>query len=217
MTVPDWLLERYALGELSPEERAELEADPDLPAQLAALQASDAEVLKRYPVRAVTARARERRRTNWRPLGLLVSAALALFVVGVGLQDDGIRAKGDLQLLVHRKTEAGAERLTPGARAEAGDILQLEVSGATSVYGWLLSIDGDGTVTFHNDGRLDAPPRALKLDDAAGYEHFYVVVSDAPLKRSSVRQAAEQAPRSPEGVVLDLPQADEAAVWVRKP
>ena len=42
--LPQWKLERYALGQVTEEERTLLERDPDLPAQLAALRESDAAV-----------------------------------------------------------------------------------------------------------------------------------------------------------------------------
>lgn len=73
--VPDWLLERYALGELPPDQSAALRArlqaeteavragltpEGDLTSRLAALQASDAAILAAHPPRQVAAEVRRR-------------------------------------------------------------------------------------------------------------------------------------------------------------
>jgi hypothetical protein len=74
-TVPDWMLERYALGELAPDEseaiharlqaeaeavRAGLTPRGDLTARLEALQASDAAILEAMPPRTAAAEIRRR-------------------------------------------------------------------------------------------------------------------------------------------------------------
>ncbi len=73
--IPDWMLERYALGELAPDQsegiRARLQAEAeavragltprgDLSARLEALQASDAAILEAHPPRQVAAELRRR-------------------------------------------------------------------------------------------------------------------------------------------------------------
>ncbi len=119
--VPDWKLERYALGELPPDEseviRARLQAEAeavrtgltprgDLSARLEALQQSDAEILAAHPPRQVAAELRRRqhlrraeadqaargRGRRW-VLGLapIAAAALALFIVLPMLDDDATR------------------------------------------------------------------------------------------------------------------------------
>ncbi len=75
MNVPDWMLERYALGELPPDQseaiRARLQAEAeavragltlqgDLTARLEALQASDAAILEAHPPRQAAAEIRRR-------------------------------------------------------------------------------------------------------------------------------------------------------------
>lgn len=109
--VPDWMLERYALGELPPDQseaiRARLQAEAeavragltprgDLTARLEALQASDAAILEALPPRQVAAEIRRRQhlrraedeQTERRParrwaLGLapVLVAAIVLFAV----------------------------------------------------------------------------------------------------------------------------------------
>ncbi len=54
-TIPDWKLERFLLGELSPEEMRAIEgrmaSDPDLRRRLEILEASNAEILNEHPPR----------------------------------------------------------------------------------------------------------------------------------------------------------------------
>src|SRR5437764_15433826 len=85
--IPDWVLERHLVGEL-PEgfSEADLAADPTVPDRLAALRASDADILQRHPppVVAATVRARaEERRPARRPWMALVPIAVAAGLVAV--------------------------------------------------------------------------------------------------------------------------------------
>jgi hypothetical protein len=99
--VPDLLLERYRLGEMSPAEMEELRRrlaeDEELRARLRALDESDREINRRYPPGWLSARIRQRLRANashpsstvrrrfsWRlPVG---AAAAAVLVIAVGWQ-----------------------------------------------------------------------------------------------------------------------------------
>jgi len=134
--VPDWLLERYALGEL-PQERMDavrqaLAADPDGADRLAALERSNAEILKALPPRVVAvsvkaraAQASARTSRSWfAGFGMVAAAALALFVIqGPAVDElpysDGEivdvvpteRVKGPPLLLVHRLQGSDSEQL----------------------------------------------------------------------------------------------------------
>lgn len=169
--MPDWMLERYRLGELTEAERRGVEAQLDEAdhARLAELDADDAAILKRYPPRVMAAdlqeRVQRRRRRAWAPvvgggLALAAVAAAALMVINLPPDDGGTslfgidvgnghRLKGDAHLVVHRQTSDGDDILAPNGPASAGDVLQLEVAPGDESYLVVVSIDGNGSVTRH--------------------------------------------------------------------
>jgi hypothetical protein len=100
------------------------------------------------------------------------------------------------------------ERLSDGARAARGDLLQLAyAAGRDGRYGVLLSIDGAGRVTQHlpepgasaaatlrssNEMHL---PTAYELDDAPGFERFVLITSTQPFPVASAFDAARSLAR----------------------
>ncbi|MCP3136757.1 ActD-like protein [Pyxidicoccus xibeiensis] len=248
---PDWLLERIALGELPPEElaaaRARLAEEPDGPSRLAALEADTHATLERLPptrvVREVQARAA--RKDAPRPLPRLAPAwglvpllaAVGLFVLvlpsesgrtgGDGtIPGDGAevtRIKGLApQLVVHRQAAgAGPERLTDGAPAAAGDVVQLAYIAAGRTHGVILSVDGHGAVTLHapeaghgTQAAALAPsgthslPRAYELDDAPRFERFFFVAAEGPFDVEPILAAARALAEGPDArsAPLSLPE-----------
>jgi len=172
---PDWLLERVALGELSPAElaaaRRRLEQEPDGADRLATLEASNREILEDHPAAEVLAEVRRREAMRepvkvWHPWMIvapsLVVAAMALFVFVDRLGDrvagqgdpaprEEVRLKGlRPHLVVYRDGPAGRTPLDDGAAAAAGDKLQLAYVAVGAKHGVLLSIDGAGAVTLHH-------------------------------------------------------------------
>ena len=131
-------------------------------------------------------------------LRLVPAAALAVLLVAVGVVAlapwrEGIevtRVKGARpHLVVYRKTGAGAEALAAGIGVRAGDVLQIGYVAAARKYGVIFSIDGRGVLTLH----FPAGPAAsslleregetmldygYQLDDAPGFERFFLVTSD---------------------------------------
>ncbi|MCY1017858.1 ActD-like protein [Pyxidicoccus sp. MSG2] len=246
---PDWLLERIALGELSPDElaaaRARLSAEPDGPARLAALEADTRATLERLPparvVREVAARASRKEAPSpsrrlapaW---GLLVPAlaTVALFVLarpdtspdGSGVTGSDLTASGGSaettrikglapQLLVHRQAAAGPERLTDGAPAAAGDVVQLAYVAAGRGHGVILSVDGRGAVTLHapeggGDSAVLSPsgthmlPRAYELDDAPDFERFFFISSEESFSLEPVLAAAKALAEGPDARTAPL-------------
>jgi hypothetical protein len=223
--IPDWLIERLAQGELDVAAAADVRrrlaaAGRDADAEIAALAASNREILEAQPaariaasVRARAADARPARR--WlvgAPLALAGVAAIALLArpappattpAGGGalaLEETGI--KGAPELHVYRRAETQSERLAEGARVARGDLVQLTYRAGTDAFGALLSIDGRGHVTLHwpeegagASGRLSAKgevklPSAYELDDAPAFERFFLVTSDAPFSMTAVLDAA---------------------------
>jgi hypothetical protein len=82
-------------------------------------------------------------------------------------------------------------------------VVQIAYQAAGRRYGVVVSIDGRGRVTRHlpRTGDRAAPlragapvplPEAYRLDDAPGFERFFLVTSDAPFSVELVVRAAER-------------------------
>src|SRR5262247_1516236 len=115
-TIPTLLLERLALGELSPKEReavlARLDADPEARERLAAIVRSNDELLAAYPPERVRAEIDRRsargrrsvRRPSLRWLALATPALGAAAVLLVfALKQPDVRPKGSPRVLVFQQ------------------------------------------------------------------------------------------------------------------
>ena len=143
---------------------------------------------------------------------------------GSGL--DGTVVKGDAgidlrttQLLVYRKDGELTETMKDGNEARAGALLQLAYVAASEHYGVILSIDGRGGVTRHfpaEEGgstllmlnKRSLLPNAIELDDAPGFERFFLVTSKTPIDVASVLAKAGDLAADPSlarNSDLDLP------------
>jgi hypothetical protein len=170
--IPDLRIEQLSAGELSPGERAAVLAAVEGAGELgrvAAIEASNREILSKYPpgavAREVGRRARQHApapaRNRWLlalavPVAALAVAALTVLTpepnpTGRGVDPgETTRVKGlDPQLLVHRQRDADIELLADGAAASPHDLLQMSYVAAGRPYGMVLSIDGRGAVTVH--------------------------------------------------------------------
>jgi hypothetical protein len=227
---PDVLLERYRLGEVSADERARIEAslssEPGLQERLGRLAEDDQ--LARPAAAALADAVRGRlepaaRAASGVPLPALAASLACLAVLALtlirdpGPANEDTRTKGALAgLAVHRKTRNGSEALADGARARAGDLLQLGYR-AGGGYGVILSLDGRGRITQHlpaeggaavelAPGRLVLLDFAYQLDDAPRFERFYLVTADAPFDvarvRSALDAARQHAPGPPDRIGL---------------
>ena len=177
-TVPDWLLERLAAGELPASEAAKLRArleEMGEPARLQALEASNREILAAHPPPSVAAevqrrvRVRVERKPAWRTAvfsGLALGAAglAVLFalvrgprpsgtveVPGSTLSEPEVTRERGLQahLAVYRKKGQQVDRLKDGASARGGDLLQIAYVAAGRHYGVIASVDAREVVTLH--------------------------------------------------------------------
>lgn len=209
--VPDLLVEKLHLGELSPSEaarvRAQLEADGEL-ARLTALEYSDRELSLRLPPLALKEPAPARTRRWLAPAlvfasaGLLIALAWPLIPSGAAPLDT-LRAKGGPQLIVHRLGAAGPELMAHGQSAREGDRLQLSARLPTPMHLAILSVDGLGVVTVHQPP-TDTPVLELQvdssfvLDPAPHYERFFLFVSAAPMAPATLVEALERIGRSRE-------------------
>lgn len=172
--VPDLVLERYRLGEMTPEETTAFErrlhGNNELRQRLQALEVSDDEIRSRYPPSVLTAHVKERlgaraRETNrtfgagvfgprWSTAVALVSVLALAVLVGLPLLGPGDepaeRVKGlEPTLLLFRKTAEGSEQLPGGAITRAGDLIRVGYRAAGDTWGLILSVDGRGVVTRH--------------------------------------------------------------------
>ena len=200
--IPDWLLERLAAGELPPAQASSLRerlAAAGEHDRLAALVASNAEILTSHPAAEVTAEVRRRatfawgaRRVPaiWRPVWALSfatagAAAIALLFVhapagpsksslSAGQPTQEIITSKGLQpsLGLYRKTAVGVERLGASARVHPGDIVQVRYIAAGKGYGVVASCDASGAVTLHLP---ETPGRAVALvkDGERALAHAY--------------------------------------------
>ena len=166
--------------------------------------------------RSAKGRRADERRADKRRLWRLPTLAWAIPVAAMVLvllslpiflrPSDETRLKGAApHLLVFRKTATGAEELAPGSLAKKGDVLQLSYVAGEAKYGVIFSVDGRGTLTWHvppgyAGGALSAPaldpkgpallPKAYELDDAPGFERFFLVYSERPFQVGDVQRIA---------------------------
>jgi hypothetical protein len=207
--VPDILIEQLLLGELPEAQARQLRGDPLVRARIEELQASDREILERYPPELMGKRIGWRlekqspapaRPLRWSFARLAPVAGFAALLLAAGVvlatvvprRDDAevTRVKGGRpHLVIYRKTDAGSEALAAGSGIRAGDVLQIGYVASARKYGVIFSIDGRGVLTLHfpatpaapsllsNEGetRLDY---AYRLDDAPGFERFFLVTGD---------------------------------------
>ncbi len=240
--VPEWLLERLLRGELPSVEAARLRARLEAQGEggrLQALERSDREILEAHPPAEVAAEVHRRARREqpraapWRSTifsGLALGAA-GLAVVfamgrtsGTGVTDptapadvarETTTAKGlEPRLALYRKQDRRAARLSDGARARPGDLLQVTYVAAGKPYGVIVSIDAKDAVTLHLPGEAGPAPRlqtgkeiplsrSFELDATPGFERFVFVTSDAPFDTDQVVSALRRkGPPLPPGLSL---------------
>lgn len=171
-------LERFALDEISATEREstfnKLREKGQNPDDIKAeIDASNADILAKYPPRMMAARIQDRLQKSTRPRAAksryfaaaltttaLATALLAVFVLPTDISTDspvqnqqiepGIRYKGlKPSLQIWRQTESNPEQLENNALATAGDRLQLRFQAAGAQHGLIASIDGRGQTTLH--------------------------------------------------------------------
>jgi hypothetical protein len=229
---PDWLLERYRLGEVSQEQRARvdaaLQADPTVQARLDALSADDQQVLAAHPTARVMASIRSRagaddavaeplgaRSRRWLLPVLAATAAVLVAVVLTRPERDDITLKGlGAQLTLYRLTPQGAAPLLDHGKVRPGDVVQARVRLDAPGYAVLLSFDALGQVSVHTplkgsdtatDAGLFATARSFELDATPGFERFLLVTSERPLSLAEVTDAARALSKTPQAQTAALP------------
>ena len=196
-----------------------LAEDAEARGRLESLRADDVRILAEHPPRVVAAAIRSRldravgssaRRP--RPSFALTLAALSAVAVAVGISAllparpelPTTRLKGlEPRLMLFRKAATGAEALPPAAAAKADEVVQIAYQAAGRRYGVVVSIDGRGRVTRHLPAageqaaalETGAPVplrEAYRLDDAPGFERFFLVTADTPFSVELVVRAAQR-------------------------
>lgn len=154
---------------------------------------------------------------RWRGpiLGLtLAGAAAVAAIVGLsgvsspdlrpdplGIEGDGVRAKGDARLLIYRPG-AGAEPdlLAEGSPVRAGDVVQLGVLLDRPGHVAVVSVDGRGALTVHHPAGAATVllpagrqifDHAFAFDDAPDYERFFLVTAPDVIDLDALRLAVE--------------------------
>lgn len=199
--IPDWLLERYALGELPAEKAGEiarrLDAEPELAARLQALKDSDEEALARYPAPQMAERIRRRAATSRRPAwqmpalfaapALAAAVALLLLVRAPTPEVSGLspnppyadRVKGlSPHLVAYRVRDGRGEPVGEDDRLRPGDVVQLHYVAAGQPFGAVVSVDGAGAATLHWPERPSGPAR-LEPKGETSLPHAFEL-DDAP-------------------------------------
>jgi anti-sigma factor RsiW len=201
-----------ALRRSDTEIRAAWPAEKVVPAIRERLLRQQADAVPREPDPVAPSRPRPRsvdahRNLAWiMPIAATVVLVLGFFLLRESILPDQTRMKGLApHLTVFRKTAGGVEQLGAGSAARRGDVLQLGYAAAGAKYGVIFSVDGRGTVTWHQPagyagGPLTAPalegqgetvlPSAYELDDAPGFERFFLVTAASPFDLAPVAQAA---------------------------
>jgi hypothetical protein len=166
-------------------------------------------------------------------LGLVLVTASAVLLPGRRGKGatDTTRVKGLApRLHVYRKGPAAAvEDLASGSVARENDVVQLAYQAAGRRFGAIVSIDGRRAVTRHlpatgaeaaplEPGAAVALAQAYRLDDAPGFERFYLVTGDAPFPVEDVIAAVLTRAASADGRAgrLDLPPSLDQFVFVLK-
>jgi len=89
--------------------------------------------------------------------------------------------------------------LKNGARAKAGDLLQLAYIPAGKTYGVIFSIDGSGIVTLHHpeskgnssilkQEKKNLLPSSYELDNAPDFERFFFITTMEEIEVQSINQ-----------------------------
>jgi hypothetical protein len=114
--------------------------------------------------------------------------------------------------------------LSDGAQVKPHDVVQVAFDLQGAPHAVVVSVDGAGNATLHwpapgtNDTRTPAGfkalPQSFELDEAPGFERFFLVTSQTPLSPPALLDAARRAAR--EGSLVVPPGADSRSLLLVK-
>jgi hypothetical protein len=126
-------------------------------------------------------------------------------------------------LRLYKKSDAVPLLLPDGSTVLEGDEVQIQYNTA-QLYGVILSVDGRGVISQHypDEGvtstRIPAGthvlPFAFKLDDAPGYEIFFLFTSDQPVNIRDIREKTRQIVST--GEMTQLTQHNDENIQTQK-
>jgi len=199
MSIPNWKIERYLLGELPAKEMAALKTlenkNIEFCSQLALLKNSNEELLVKYPAKKFAEKMQAakfkviepiKNKNRWfMPIcacaGLLLSATILMNIFSgentleqnFVINEDGTRVKGlKTDLEIWRKTADSVEKLSDRSEAKAGDLLQMRYIAEEKCYGVLLSVDGNKVLTIHLSGE-NGKAKELEAGRVISLENSY--------------------------------------------
>ena len=209
--ISTFMLERFRLGELSPDEdltiRKTLAGNEGLRTSLEELDRSDAELRSFYPYKNLNLP--KNRSFNTAPvigIAAIIAVCILLPVMFLGRDVPSDRIKGIIpagaELSVYLKGDSEAP-LADLTMLREGNTVQLAYTApaGSDNFGVIFSIDGRSEVTMHYpyrreqssllvSGRKIFLNEAYTLDDAPGYEVFIMVISGEPLATDRVLEDA---------------------------
>lgn len=224
-------LERHVLGVLSPQEREALEArataDPALQARLERVGREVADAAEGLPDLELPVDAPSRSRWfTWAPmllvaLGLVVVLPVAVRALPPTPPVQTFRGGMDLQIWQIRDGAPQAQGAL--VQGKAGDHIQLEVQTDRQAWLSVYNVQDDGTVqtylapeTLHP---LTIGRSAVVLDDYAGSERIFVLLSESPINELQVQDAVQNAwatPLADMDTLSGLPTRTQRSILVLK-
>ena len=145
-------------------------------------------------------------------LALVAVGTYAILTMPIATMSTDVRLKGDGPALrIFRMAGDQPERMTNGAHVKPNDVVQVAFETGGAAHLVIVSVDGAHHTTLHwpLDGNsavpqgLKAVPQAFELDNAPGFERFFLVTAASPISATDVMKAAEAMSRRGD---LQLPQ-----------
>lgn len=206
------ILEKWALGELPPDEAKRLEAriasDDELAAWAARVRTEVTEAAKDMPQLRLPVEAESR---SWLPdlgglllrpvsvggLGLMALLVAIWLIPWPAPQGPDTTWRGSLDLQIHLVRDGQASKQGALVRARAGDRFQYSVAAPQAGFLSVWDLQDDGELqAWLEPAAVDAKNSregAVLLDDYAGTERVFFVWSELPLADDAIQRAVEQA------------------------